>query len=122
MKSNFVELRLQQIDKDLERWRQAALPPRPLPSWLRSIWTALGMPATRLAETLGIVPLSVTRAEHSEADDRITLGTLRRMAEALGCELQYVLVPKTALSETLDARASELARTRMSSVTYSMAL
>lgn len=40
--------------------------------------------ASHLAETLGVVPSSVTRAEHAEADDTITLGTLRRMADALG--------------------------------------
>ena len=33
--------------------------------------------------------------EKTEATDRITLGALRRAAEAMGCELVYALVPKS---------------------------
>lgn len=122
MGSNFAELKLRQLDATLSRWRAADLPPRPPSGWLKAIREALGMTATHLAQKLGVSTSSVTRLETSEADDTISLGTLRRAAEALGCELQYALVPKKTLAETLEARASALARQQMAAISHTMAL
>ena len=80
------------------------------------------MPAVHLAKRLGLVPSTVLRLETSEADDTITLGSLRRVAEALGCELQYALVPKQTLAQTMEAQADKVARERMATVAHSMAL
>lgn len=80
------------------------------------------MTATHLAHKLGVSTSTVTRLETSEADDAISLGTLRRAAEALGCELQYALVPKKTLADTLEARAAALAHEQMAAVSHTMAL
>ena len=80
------------------------------------------MTATCLANRLGVATSTLTRLETSEADDTISLATLRRAAGALGCELQYALVPKQALADTLETRATALARKRMAAVTHTMAL
>ncbi len=80
------------------------------------------MTATHIANCLGVTTSTVTRLEASEADDTISLATLRRAAEAMGCELQYALVPRQPLSETLEARANELARSRMAAISHTMAL
>lgn len=122
MKPNFSDLKLQQLDAALARWRSADLPSRPLSGWLKAIREALGMPATQLARRLGVVTSTVTRLEASEADDAISLATLRRTAEALGCELRYALVPKQSLAGTLESRATTLARQRMAAVSHTMAL
>jgi len=119
---NFTELKLRQIDAALGRWRAAELPPRPAAGWLKAIREALGMTATHQARTLGVTTSTVTRLENSEADDTISLGSLRRAAEALGCELQYALVPKQSLTDTLEARATDIARQQMATISHSMAL
>ena len=106
MASNFTELKLRQLDATLSRWRAADLPSRPPSGWLKVIREALGMTATRQAKTLGVTTSTVTRLETSEADETISLATLRRAAEALGCELQYALVPKQSLADTLEDRKS----------------
>lgn len=80
------------------------------------------MPAAHLARRLGLVPSTVLRLETSEADDTITLGSLRRAAEALGCELQYALVPKQTIAQTMEAQANKVARERMAAVAHTMAL
>jgi len=64
----------------------------------------------------------VLRLETSEADDTITLGSLRRAAEALGCELQYALVPKQTIAQAMEAQANKVARERMATVAHTMAL
>jgi predicted DNA-binding mobile mystery protein A len=122
MKQNFNELKLRQLDATLARWRVADLSSRPSSGWIKTIREALGMPATHLAQRLGVVASTVTRLEASEADDTISLATLRRAAEALGCELQYALVPRQSLTNTLDARATQLARARMGAIAHTMAL
>lgn len=122
MGQNFIDLKLRQIDTTLARWRLAELPSRPPSGWINAIRTALGMPATYLAKRLGVVASTVARLETSEADETISLATLRRAAEALGCELHYVLVPKKSLADTLDARATHLARDRMGAIAHTMAL
>ena len=122
MGPNFTELKLRQLDATLSRWRAADLPSRPASGWLKVIREALGMTATYQARMLGVTTSTVTRLETSEADDTISLGTLRRAAEALGCELQYALVPKKTLADTLDARATALARQQMAAISHSMAL
>lgn len=122
MTSDFSDLQLRQVDQALDRWRTANLPPRPSQGWLKAIRESLGMAATHLAQRLGVATSTVTRLETSEADDTISLATLRRAAEALGCELHYALVPKRSLAETLQARATELARSRMAAVSHTMAL
>ena len=125
MKSNrtdFNLLKLRQLDVTLARWRSADLPSRPSDGWLKTIRQSLGMPATYLAKQLGVAVSTATRLEASESDDTISLATLRRAAEALGCELQYALVPKQSLADTLEARATQLARLRMNAVAHTMAL
>lgn len=122
MKPNFSELKLRQLDAALDRWRSADLPPRPPSGWIKAIREALGMTATYLAQRLGVTTSTVTRLETSEADDTISLATLRRAAEAVGCELHYALVPKQTLTDTLEARAAELARSRMAAISHTMAL
>lgn len=122
MKSNFSELKLRQLDANLSRWRSAALPSRPSSGWIKAIRESLGMAATHLASRLGVTTSTVIRLEVSEADDTISLATLRRAAEALGCELHYALVPKQSLADTLENRALTLARQQMVAVSHTMAL
>ncbi len=122
MKSRFNNLKQRQLDSVLARWRSSELPSRPPSGWIKAIREALGMPAAYLAKRLGIVPSSVSRLETSEADDTITLGSLRRAAEALGCELQYALVPKQTLEQTLATQADKVAHEHIKTVAHTMAL
>lgn len=80
------------------------------------------MAAAHLATRLGVTTSTVTRLETSEADDTISLATLRRAAEALGCELHYAVVPKQSMSDTLENRALAMARQQMAAISHTMAL
>ena len=91
---NAKELRLAQMDAVLQDAASHPLPPRPPAGWLRAIREALGMTSGVLAERLGVTASGARKLEQAEAVDAITLGTLRRVAEALDCDLQYALVPR----------------------------
>ncbi len=62
------------------------------------------------------------RLEQSEASQTITLASLRKLAQALGCEVQYALVPPKPLANVLQLRAAQLANERLRTVGHSMAL
>jgi predicted DNA-binding mobile mystery protein A len=80
------------------------------------------MSAAALAKRLGTTAGAVTRLEQSEAADRIRLDTLRRAADALGCDLVYLLVPRRPLTATVRDRARELARWQVAAVEQTMRL
>jgi len=80
------------------------------------------MSAAALATRLGITAGAVTRLEQSEAADRIQLDTLRRAADALGCDLVYLLVPRRPLDAVVRDRARELARKQIAAVEQTMRL
>ncbi len=61
--------------------------------------------------------------ERAEAEDRITLRSLRSAAAALGCDLLYALVPKANTLEALvEERARAQAKKHVMGVEHSMAL
>ncbi len=80
------------------------------------------MSAAALAARLGTTGGAVTRLEQSEAADRIRLDTLRRAADALGCDLVYLLVPRRPLTDVVRDRARELARWQLAEVEQTMRL
>lgn len=52
----------------------------------------------------------------------VTLHTLQRAAEALGCRFVYTLVPEKPLAETVRARAETVAQRQLTSVQQTMRL
>jgi predicted DNA-binding mobile mystery protein A len=83
---------------------------------------ALGIPASVQAKQLGITPSGLQKLEQAEANQVITLASLRKLAEALGCELQYALVPRQPLAQQLQDRAKEVATQQLAPVAHTMAL
>src|SRR5258706_12478186 len=94
MDSGFQKLRLDQLDRALEPFVNARDSPRPQRGWIRAIREAAGITLREGANRLGRVPSQVAAFEQSEAEYRITLGSLRDAAEELGCHLVYAFVPK----------------------------
>ena len=119
---NPKELRLAQMDAVLQVAASQSLPQRPPAGWLRAIREALGLPSAALAARLGITASGVRKLEQAEATDAITLGTLRRVAEALDCELQYALVPRRPLREMRWQQALHLAQQWQQRASRTMAL
>jgi predicted DNA-binding mobile mystery protein A len=113
------ELRLSQVERAL---KQASVPPRPRMGWIQTIRTALGMTARQLALRLDVAQSTLAELEKSEAADRITLHSLRRVADALDCDLQYVLVPRTALKKRVEQQADDIAHKQVARVFHSMRL
>ena len=100
----------------------AMLPPRPRVGWIASIRQALGMNKTQLAKRLSIAGPSLNELESNEVKETITLASLRKVADALGCDLQYVLVPRKPLEKQVAEQALKKASSRLGRVNQSQAL
>jgi predicted DNA-binding mobile mystery protein A len=121
--SNEVSVRSRKLlDGHFDEWQQLRTVPRPPRGWVRAVREALGMSAAALAARMGITAGAVTRLEQSEAADRIRLDTLRRAADALECDLVYLLVPRRPLTMVVRDRARELAHWQVAAVEQTMRL
>ncbi|MBL4820596.1 MAG: mobile mystery protein A [Gammaproteobacteria bacterium] len=118
--SKFKQMQLQTLDKHLA---QVSVPGVPSGGWIRAIRSGVGMSIQQLATRIGIAKQSVARLENNEADDSITLKTLRKAAEALDCQLVYVLVPnKNGLQGIVEKQALLKAKEIVSAVDHTMQL
>ena len=123
MRSEFRNLRLKQLDRSLEQFQAARKVSRPSKGWIRAIRQALGVSSGELARRLGTSRQLPLQLEKGEAEDRITLKSLRAVANALDCDLIYALVPRAAsMEELIENRARAEARQRVLGVEHSMAL
>jgi predicted DNA-binding mobile mystery protein A len=96
--------------------------PRPPRGWVRAIRDALGMTTTQFAKRLGVSQPRIIKLEKAEVDGTITLRTLQKAAEALGCRVVYLLVPEKPLAETVRERAALVAERQSSAVEHTMRL
>lgn len=123
MRGEFRSLRLKQLDRSLEGFRAARSVPRPQKGWIRAIREAIGISAGELGQILGTSRQLPLQLEKAEADDRITLKSLRKIANALDCDLVYALVPKAGtMREQIESRTRNQARRHVLRVEHSMAL
>jgi len=79
--------------------------------WLRKTRQALDVPAKEVGRRMGLVAGAIFRIEVAERRGVIEMNTLRRAAEALGCDLVYGLTPKegtlTAMAAAIEAGRRE---------------
>jgi predicted DNA-binding mobile mystery protein A len=78
---------------------------RPKEGWIRTLRKALGMSSPQLAERLEVSKSQASQIERMEIEDRITLKQLRRVADALDCDLVYALVPRQSVENMIRDRA-----------------
>jgi len=112
----------QHLDKRFATLRALHGVQRPAKGWLRAIRDALGMTTQQYARRLGVSQPRIVELEQSEVSGKVTLQTLERAAEALGCRLVYVLLPERPLAEVVQERADLLADRQLASVQHTMRL
>jgi predicted DNA-binding mobile mystery protein A len=110
------------LDKRFSSLRPLAKGARPPKGWLRAIRDALGMTTAQFARRLGVSQPRIIELEQSEVSGGVTLNTLQRAAEALGCRLVYALIPEKPLTETVSERAELIAERQLKAVEQTMRL
>lgn len=110
------------LDEKVKAFSQAKYIPKPKSGWVKAIRESLGMTSQQLAERMGIQQSGVILLEQREADKKITLETLQRAAQALGCELVYAIVPKESLEKIVDDQSKLVAKRIIESTLHTMEL
>jgi predicted DNA-binding mobile mystery protein A len=123
MRSEFQSMRLEQLNRTLGQFQGLRSISRPSRGWIRTIRQALGLTAVTLASRMGSSRQLPLQLEKSEAEDRITLKSLRAVADALDCDLVYALVPRSgSFSSEAAKRIRREAETRVRQVEHTMLL
>ena len=121
MKREFRQLRLSQLDRILEPAR--SLPPPPSLGWIASVREALGLSQRQVGASMRATGQAIQQFEQAEAESRITLRALRRVAGTMGCDVVYVFVPRTgSFAELAEQPTRERAARDVKSVVHTMAL
>jgi predicted DNA-binding mobile mystery protein A len=119
MRRLITALRRRQLDEKLSPLANFQRLPH---GFIHELREALEMSSYQLADRLGVSQSTVMDLERSERQGTITVKSLERAAEALGCQFVYALVPRTSLEQIVDAQAKLRARQLSSSIFRTMAL
>ena len=105
-----------------QRLSQVQVPDAPRGGWVRSIRKALGMTQTQLAKRMGITQQSTAKLENDEISGNVTVERLSRAADALGCDVRYVFLPRQPLEQMIASQAERRAEQKLARVNRSQAL
>ena len=122
MNAKQLKLARQQLDETLKRFKPIAELAPPPKGWVRAIRDALGMTGTQLAVRLNTNKQRISRIEQDEKLGKVTINTLRNVAEAMDCIFVYGFVPRDSLEQTVRNRAQSVAKKRMARSDQTMRL
>ncbi len=116
----------QKAQKALDKRFQAMKPyhnfDKPHKGWIRAVRDALGMTTTQLAKRLKVSQPTLFEYEKREIEGTITLNTLEKAAQAMGCRLLYAIVPENTLEALVQRQAEKVARAMFNKVEHTMRL
>lgn len=121
--SGVRDLRVRQLDEALAAFEGLRERPVPREGWVKAVRTALGMSLRQLAERAGLSKSAVVSIENNESRQTVQLDSLSTVANAMGCDLVYAIVPRAGtLARTLERQAERIAQERVRRVSDSMDL
>jgi predicted DNA-binding mobile mystery protein A len=110
------------LDEKIEN----ALKLKPLKKgWIKSVRMVLGITTRQLADLMNVGKTSVSQIEAGEVKQSTSLKNLFKAAEAMDCEVVYMVVPKSqykSFDDILEKKAEALAKSIVQGVSYSMNL
>lgn len=77
----------------------------PARGWLRAVREGTGLTQAEVARKAAMKRQSFAQFEAAECKGAITLGSLKRAAEAMDCELVYFIVPRPSVAPSYAALA-----------------
>jgi predicted DNA-binding mobile mystery protein A len=123
LKSTHNQMRI--IESKLQAWISLRSDQVPPSGWIKAIRGALGIRSRQIADALGVDHSVLLRLEAREANKKVTLELLEKVAEVMDCKLVYAIVPKdgfSSLDAIVEKRAMSAARQIIEIVEHSMRL
>jgi transcriptional regulator with XRE-family HTH domain len=105
MRAKERKLLRKKLDKEMWHYRLAGKQENPTSALLWAVRQALRVPIKEMAEKMGVDRSTLLGIEEKERLGSITLRSLGRVAEAMGCKVVYGVVPVNG--KTLQGLAEE---------------
>jgi predicted DNA-binding mobile mystery protein A len=121
MKKVYELLSIQQLDEKLSPLKSLKTF-NPNLGWIKYMRESLCLPASRLGRLLNIKQPSVVGMEENERNKKITLETLEKAANAMGCDLVYAFVPKTSMKDFISDKQKEVVQKLIQKTNHTMNL
>ena len=83
-----------QVSRNLEALKQELEVVRGIKSWSEYMRLALGMTVSQLAKRLGLKQPAVSGLEKREIEGRLSINNLKKIANAMDCDLVYAFIPR----------------------------
>ena len=108
---NKKKLLIEQLDKKLIHFKDAAMVLVPQKGWVNTIRTGLNMTREQLGIKLDLTKGAIQKIEEREATGQITINKLKDVGNALEMKFVYGFIPKDGTVENLvSLKAEKLAR------------
>lgn len=108
---NKKKLLIEQLDKKLIHFKDAATVLVPQKGWVNTIRTSLNMTREQLGIKLDLTKGAIQKIEEREATGQITINKLKDVGNALDMKFVYGFIPKDGTVENLvSLKAEKLAR------------
>jgi predicted DNA-binding mobile mystery protein A len=95
---------------------------RPSKGWIRAIRESLGLTLEQFGKRLGVSKQRAIALEQQEVKNSLTLASLERAAQALGCRLVYAVVPNESLQSLVELQAQKKANSLIKQANQTMRL
>ena len=113
MNAKQTKIAREQLDKVMQKLGPAKNLSIPGKGWIRAIRDSLGITGRQLAARLGVNQQRVARLEKDETLGRVTIATMREVAEAMDCKFVYGIVANDSLEHIIERQAEKVAANRM---------
>lgn len=94
-----------QVSRRLEDLRPLLTLTKGTSSWINYVRQGLGMGLSQLAARVGVAQSSISSSIKLEEEGRITLNTLKKIADAMECDLVYGFVPRKRMEDIVHDQA-----------------
>lgn len=95
----------------------------PKSGWIATIRKTLGMSGAELGRRIDLKRGRISQVEKAESDGGVTLKTMEKMAEGLGCRFVYAIIPEDGdLEDVIKVQARKKAKQTVERAATHMAL
>jgi predicted DNA-binding mobile mystery protein A len=119
---SFNSLKISQLERKFKTLRSEISLGIPKDGWIRTLRNCYGMTLRQLAKRVGVADSRIYTAEKAETKGKITVETLRRIADALNCDVFYSFVPREPITDFIARNAEKNAGEKIKTLAHSMKL
>jgi len=89
---------MEMVNNTAEKLKSMIVPQQ---GWIATMRKALGMSVTQLAKRRQVSRTQIGKFERTEMNGSVTLGTMKKMSEAMGCRFVYAIIPDKKIQELI---------------------